>query len=291
MEEIIFNQQLGAVESEMTGTAREYPDMDPEARRECQDRLDQTVKTLLKIKKDLAEAADNADPDARVVRVLRMETRWEATTRDFVRSFDLCDHSRQASFIKPDAIQLFTEKNYRLDQSGKMLPGAVDEWYLKFGSEKEARRALSLQDFYLQTFDLRTNEPRARRGNLVQFAKPVQSSAVRATFRKIGALVERIREIEKELLNMGAVYEYGVYKPDPNKYLDKAWLTENIKNTKRTREAGKSLDHHAYAPLKHRKLVDTAVFMARAKKLYDEECDCLITLREFQINGGVEFDF
>jgi hypothetical protein len=54
----------------MTETAREYPDMDPEARRECQDRLDQTVKTLLKIQKDLVKA-DKADPDAKVLLVVR----------------------------------------------------------------------------------------------------------------------------------------------------------------------------------------------------------------------------
>jgi hypothetical protein len=290
-----FNQQLGAVESEMTGTVSEFPDMDPEAKRECQERLNKTVETLLKIQKDLMEA-DKADPDARVVRVLRMETHWKATTGDFVRSFEdtrisgSIPDAKQASFIKPDAIQLFMEKNYRLDQSGKVLPGAVDQWYLKFGSEKEARHALSLQSFCLQTFDLQTNQPRNKCGNLVQFAKPVQTFAVRATFRKIGPLIERITEIQNELQGMGAVYDCGEYKPDPNKYIDKAWFTACISGLKRTREAGMSLDHNAYGPLKHRKPIDTAAFMARVKKLYNEECDCLIALREFQLNG-VEFDF
>jgi len=272
-----FNQQLGAVESEMTGTAREYPDMDPEARRECQDRLDQTVKTLLKIQKDLVKAAD---PDAKVLLVVGMHSSWEVTAGDFVSSFAKARGS-SISGLNLASIEPFKEKNYMLDESGKVLSCAVDEWYIRFGSEKEARNVLGLQRFVLSA---------SGEGRSVNFTKPVRPFADRATFRKIGVLVKRIREIEKELLNMGAVYDCGKYIPDPNKYIDKACFTEIFTRTKRTREAGISLNHHAYAPLKHRKLVDTAVFMARTKKLYDEECDCLITLREFQING-VEFDF
>lgn len=271
-----FNQQLGAVESEMTGTAREYPDMDPEARRECQDRLDQTVKTLLKIQKDLVKA-DKVDPDAKVLLVVQTRPGWEVTACDFVHSFARA----RISGINPAGIELFKEKNYMLDESGKVLSGAVDEWYIRFGSEKEARNALGLQRFEICL---------SGSGYIVNFGKPVQTFAVRATFRKIGALVERIREIEKELLKMGAVYDCGKYTPDRNKYINKADFTQIMTHVKRIRDAGLSLHHQAYAPLKHRKLVDTAVFMARTKKLYNEECDCLITLREFQFNG-VEFDF
>ena len=59
---------------------------------------------------------------------------------------------------------------------------------------------------------------------------------------------------------------------------------------KRAREHGQSIDRHVYGALKGRKPVDMAKLQAKIKKLYDEECDCLITLREFQVNG-VEFDF
>jgi len=251
--------------------------MDPEARRECQDRLDMTVKTLLKIQKDLVDA-DKADPDAKVVLVVGACLGVEATADNFKQSFV----SARIPGLDPAGIELAVEKNYMLDGSGKVLSGVVNEWYIRFGSEKEARNVLGLQRFVLSGG--------GNVGRIVTFAKPVRSSAIRATFRNIGTLVERIRGIEKELLDMGAVYGSGGYKPDPNKYIDKVWFTQSMTHVKRTRDAGQSLDHQAYAPLKYRKFVDTAVFMARAKKLYDEECDCLITLREFQING-VEFDF
>jgi hypothetical protein len=196
----------------------------------------------------------------------------------------LCNHLQE--HVSPESILLalncFKEKNYMLDESGKVLSGVVNEWYIRFGSEKEARNVLGLQRFVLSGG--------GNVGRIVTFAKPVRSSAIRATFRNIGTLVERIRGIEKELLDMGAVYDCGKYTPDPNKYIDKSCFSAFISGLKRTREAGQIVDRHAYGPLKHRKPVDTAVFMARAKKLYDEECDCLITLREFQING-VEFDF
>ena len=127
-------------------------------------------------------------------------------------------------------------------------------------------------------------------GIAVKFIKPAQSSAMRATFSKINSLAERVEAIGDELKTMGAVWDCDGYKPDPNKFLDKSLLVTSLPGMKRAREAGQSLDRNAYGALKHRKPIDTAKFQAQVKKLHDEECDCLIALREFQVNG-VEFDF
>ena len=108
-------------------------------------------------------------------------------------------------------------------------------------------------------------------------------------FRKIGKLVERVRVIQGELKSMGAVWEGDGYKPGP-KYVDKSWFVTSIAGMKRAREAGLSIDRHVYGALKGRKPVDMAKLEARIKTLYDEECDALIALREFQLSG-VEFDF
>ena len=167
-----------------------------------------------------------------------------------------------------------------LDGSGKVLPGTEDEFYITFRREEDASYVLGLQSLMLRY---------ANAGHPVGFTQPAKSSETRATFRKIGALVERVRAIEGELKAMGAVWEGDGYKPGP-KYLDKSWFVTSIAGMKRAREAGQSLDRHAYGPLKHRKPVDMAKLQAQIKKLYDEECDCLIALREFQVNG-VEFDF
>jgi hypothetical protein len=167
-----------------------------------------------------------------------------------------------------------------MDGTGKVL-GAVQEWYIVFGRKDDACYALGLSNFNL-CFD--------GSGRNVKFIKPAQNSATRATFRKIGPLVERVRAIGEELKAMGAVWDGDGYKPEPNKYLDKSWFVTSLAGMKRAREARQSLDRNAYGALKHRKPLDTAKFQAQTKKLYDEECDCLITLREFQVNG-VEFDF
>jgi hypothetical protein len=82
----------------------------------------------------------------------------------------------------------------------------------------------------------------------------------------------------------------GMPKPADGKYLDKSWFVTNIPGMKRARETGKSLDPGAYKYLKNRKSVDMAKLEAQIKELYDEECDCLISLRQFQVDG-VEFDF
>lgn len=285
-----FNEQLREVEGEMTGKAREYPGMSPEARRECQDRLDRTVRTLVKIQKDLRQADMGEVDGSLVVKVLGINSCYDVKASHFGYSFSQAaleaksrvrstrEREEFIAFI-PDGLVLTKERNYTV-KDGLVIPGAMDEWYVTFSREEDARYAIGLKVLALQC---------EGGSSLVKFVKPDQDAGTRATFRKIGPLVERVRAIEGELKLIGAVWDGGEYKPD-NKYMDKSWFVTSIAGMKRARESGQSLDRHAYGPLKHRKPVDMAKLQAQIKKLYDEECDCLITLREFQVNG-VEFDF
>lgn len=286
-----FNEQLREVEDEMTGKAREYPGMSPEARRECQDRLDRTVRTLVKIQKDLRQADMGEADGSLVVKVLGMNSCYDVKASHFGYSFAQAaveakttrrGRREQGEFIAfiPDGLVLTKERNYTV-KDGLVIPGAMDEWYITFSREEDARYAIGLKELSMHYENSRSP---------VFFVKPEQDAGTRATFRKIGPLVERLKAIENELQVIGVSRDPGMPKPDERKYLDKSWFATSIAGMKRAREAGQSLDHHAYYPLKHRKPVDMAKLQAQIKKLYDEECDCLITLREFQVNG-VEFDF
>ena len=275
-----FYQQLSAVKGEITTSMTEFPDLSPEAKRECQKKLDQTVKTLLKIQKDLVEA-DKPDPDARVVQVLGLNAQFGAKASDFEHSFSSAKgHPKMNPGFISDGLLLTMERNYMLDGSGKVLPGTEDEFYITFRREEDASYVLGLQSLTLRYANV---------GRTVGFTQPAKNLETRATFRKIGALVKRVRAIEGELKAMGAVWEGDGYKPGP-KYVDKSWFVTSIAGMKRAREAGLSIDRHVYGALKGRKPVDMAKLEARIKTLYDEECDALIALREFQLSG-VEFDF
>jgi len=278
-----FTQVLEEVEKDAIGTTQEFPDLTPEARKEVRKRLDQTVESLLKMQRDLKQI-DGGGVDARTVQVVGLHSGWGVKGSDFEDSFakihgNLRRHERDQVVI-PAKLNLNMEHNYKLDVTGRVV-GAVEEFYLTFRSEEDVCYALGLMDFTLYF---------SGTGRQVKFAKPAQSSATRAMFRKIGKLVERVRVIEGELKSMGAVWDGEGYKPDPNKYLDKSWYVTSLAGMKRAREAGQSIDRHAYGPLKQRKPLDVLKFQAQTKKLYDEECDCLMALREFQVNG-VEFDF
>lgn len=121
-------------------------------------------------------------------------------------------------------------------------------------------------------------------------AAPALNGATRATYRMIGGLVLRLREIEAELKKMGAVREYNS-RPTPGKNcLDRSYFAKGVPEWKRARAAGIMLDHHAFAPLKHCKMVDTQKLQSRMDALYNEECDVLIRLREYQLDG-IEFEF
>ena len=260
------------------GLFKSFPDLSPEAQKDVRERLEQTVATLLKLQRDLKQVDCGDGVDARTVQVVGLHPGWKVTASDFGKSFSV-QNGRKTAFV-PDGLALTTENNYMMDGTGKVL-GAVQEWYIVFGRKEDACHALVLCDF---------NVSFAGTGRNVKFIKPAQSSATRATFRKIGPLVERVRAIDEELKTMGAVRDGDGYKPDPNKFIDKSWYVTSLAGMKRAREAGQSLDRNAHGPLKHRKPLDTAKFQAQVKKLHDEECDCLIALREFQVNG-VEFDF
>jgi hypothetical protein len=182
-----FSQQLCEVEKEASEGALEFPELSHEARKECQERLDQTVKTLLKIQKDLV----NADPDARTVCVVGLDARYKVHASDFTKSFarvaeGLGRNNQDQAFI-PHGLDLTMECNYMVDGTGKVLSGAVDERFITFEREKDACRALRLDAFSLRHDGC---------GTTIKFIKPVQSSVTRATFRKIGVLVERVRAIE-----------------------------------------------------------------------------------------------
>jgi hypothetical protein len=130
-------------------------------------------------------------------------------------------------------------------------------------------------------------------GVAVKFGKPIRDLVTRETYREIGMLVDRIKEIGKELQTIGAVRENGFGPPKlSDKYAERSYYIQNdtLAAWKRTRAAGYSLEYHPYMLLKHKRPIDTAKINSRIKALYNEECDALIQLREFQING-IEFEF
>lgn len=280
-----FRQQLLDVEEHAIETSREYYELSPEGRRECREHLDKTAKTLLKIQKELmdAEKAD-LDPDSRVVQVLGISENRGVRSSDFRRSFEashvnMRNHEKDLMWI-PGHFKVTNEYNYELDKDFKFKP-AVEQIFLTFDHVKDAYHALSLKNFHMTIKGIV--------GVPVKFVNPAQNSGTRETFRKIGCLVYRVKEIEEELKSLGAVSEYGRPKPPPT-FFDKAYFGEMLPQWKRVRAAGQALDHHAFMPLKCRKPVDMKSLQARLDALYNEECDALIQLREFQLNG-IEFEF
>lgn len=271
-----FKQQLHEAELQAAQLTCDYPSLPLDQQRDCMVKLEQTLKLLSKIREDLVDA-EKRESGVFTVQVLGLYSGCDIEASDFGRSFS--EQNGRKTAFNPTGLTLTMENNYIYQGTGNVW-GAVQEWYITFGREEDACYSLGLEKLILSY---------KGNGRSVKFSKPAQSSATRATFRKIGPLVERVRAIGEELKTMGAVRDGDGYKPDPKKYLDKSWFMTSLAGMKRAREAGKSLDRNAYGPLE-RKPVDTAKFQAQTKKLYDEECDCLIALREFQANG-LDFDF
>ncbi len=113
---------------------------------------------------------------------------------------------------------------------------------------------------------------------------------MRATYRTIGGLVQRLRDIEAELKQMEVVREYNSRPTIAKNCLDRSLFAERVPEWKRARAAGTMLDHNAFVPLRHYKMVDMQKLQSRMDALYNEECDVLIRLREYQLDG-INFEF
>jgi hypothetical protein len=102
-------------------------------------------------------------------------------------------------------------------------------------------------------------------------------------------LVQRLRDIEAELKQMPT--SEGKTRPTPASHcLDRSFFADLVSKSKRARATGTMLDHNAFVPLRHYKMVDMQKLQSRMDALYNEECDILIRLREFQLDG-IHFEF
>jgi hypothetical protein len=270
---VAFKKQLSEVKDEVDKTSSNYPDLSPEGKRECKEMVEKTLETLSKIKKSL----EDADPDVKTLQLAGYQCgpmNPEDISRQIMANLKM---RRTRNHDDKDEIvieKISTEENFVHDESFKLR--RINECFIRFNTAYSADYVLGLQ---IPFFSGR-----------ITLSKPNQTAATRATYRKIGNLVTRIKEIEDELNKLGAVRECNSRPNPPQHFVDRSAFVELLPKWKRAREAGTIFDHHTYAPLKHYKMVDRQSLQARMDTLYNEECDTLIQLREFQL-GGVEFDF
>jgi hypothetical protein len=216
-----------------------------------------------------------------------------ATAEDFRRSFkDFADRCAMSTRSNPnpdlskillsDNIKSFhVEKNYKLDANLKLQP-AVNEWFLEFRKAGDARNALKLGEVQLNFM--------TTCGCIIKFIKPSQDFATRATFRKIGALVDRLKEIDEEYEALGAVRQgYGMPGMRGG-FLDYGYLLDPncLSKWEGILASGGVLDHNAYGALRANP-VDMNRRIQTIKTLYNEECRILIDICKFRAVDRIEF--
>jgi hypothetical protein len=178
----------------------------------------------------------------------------------------------------PDYFLVSTESNYILSENGHL--SSVKEYFLHFYNDDNAAYVLGLEAIRLPLV-----------GNItanIKFAKPARDAATRKLWRTIGQLIERVKAIDDELAEMGAVRELGHDMPSlPKNVLDMSFFSDKdtLPAWEATRALGGSLGYRAYTYLRNYTPVNTAPLQARIKQLYDEQCDALLVLRKHQISG------
>jgi hypothetical protein len=270
-----FVRDLTQIQDEAVG----YLDMHPDGKRKCLDHLGHTIQTLKKIENDLLKASDDELSSTKILQVLwRGHDTVTFTKKGFVDAFQRV--WRQGN---PEIQSVEMQDNYKLDAEKHLSP--IRMCFVRFSTEEHACNALGMK-----TLQIKADSPGGGVCMNVEFILPVHSQSRHTLLRRVGGLIKRLHDIDLELKQIGATREGGVVPTLSPKFVDKAWFVSTLEKSKKARAAGFSLDHHSYAPLISMKPVDTALLNAQIKKLYGEECDIIIELREHQLNG-LDFNF
>ena len=275
----------------MGGIAREYPDLSPEDQAQCLERVKQTMAVLGRIQRDFQKDVSRHSNVLQIIG-LDAETSVLATARNFENSFMEGVPAMRGSHGR---LVVLMETNYTPDHTGRLQK--TDDVFVQFHRDSDMDYAFGLKSLYLRVPN-GERPPQTASGRTihqcqVKLVPPPRTAAKRKTFREIGALVESLGAIEEEYRAMGAERRDWA-KPElkPGRFIDRAWLlrSEMMPRWKCMRSAGHALDHNAFAALRRGKIVDIGACQARIDALYNDECDILIKLREFQLEG-FEFDF
>jgi hypothetical protein len=288
-----FTRDLRKIQVETEDEARVYREMPQEGKQKCLVSLQQTIQTLQKIQKDLkSEASGNPDPT--LIQVLWSGNQMVRFTKDgFTKGFE--DMNRRVQFgvrlpVTPilSIASVDMKDGYILD-SEKFLK-ATCMCFVKFSTEEDAYMALGIKNVSVRHQPTETTPGILGGSHVVEFVQPAHSQAALAEFKYIGGLLQRLEDINKELTDIGAVRVHGGMPELSTGLIDRAWYLAGLEEFKMARAAGMSLNHHVHGPLAGKKPVDTEALKVHIKRLYDEECDVLIQLREFQLNG-TDFNF
>jgi hypothetical protein len=277
-----FQQQLAEAELTLAQNTAAFPDLSPRSQEACKTRLQQALALMHKLQADL----DGGGGGGVEVQVTGLQCVLEHIVLGDIK------YSFERTKWSPERFTLDVELNRdtvvlkRNLKHKERIQAPEKQVFLTFSRSSDA-------DHVLQMDNLPLSYPGTRCGPSIAFIKPIHDSATRAAWREIATLSERIKAIEYELLAMGAVREFGsMPKPDPKKYIDKSWFVTNLPEAKRLRASGASLDRNHYGVLKSLAPIDAVAVQARMTALYNEECDALLVLRQYQLSDkGYDFTF
>lgn len=278
-----FARDLGKIQTKVEDEAHAYKDMTPEGKRKCVEDLENAIQTLWKIKKNLKET-DDCSSDKNLVQVIWKERNiLTFTKQDFEKAFSELNSRRRQPVYDPRIKSVTMQDNFKLDSDKTLQPTRM--CFIEFSTEEDVSMALGLKGL-----NVHVNMSSGCWGVGVEFIHPTQSSSTHKTFSIIGNSLARLQEIDGELKKIGAIRRQGGMPELGPTLIDKAWYLAKLQEAKKIRAAGQSLDLQIHGPMAGVKPVDSKALMLLIKQLYDEECDILIMLREYQLNG-MDFEF
>jgi hypothetical protein len=282
-----FEHGLADAKAKREEAASTYADMPPEGKRRCMQGLVDTIASLQKMQKDLlrADHRGRVKDESNVLQVVLRGAQEKIvfTQKLFTDAFvhRLLQNPDALPGPVPCIVDVSIESNFEIDSNQYLQPKRMH--YVEFSSKDETQMMLGLKALAL-------GPDFSPKGPVVEFVRPVMPAGKRTLLRHIGARLARLASIDTELKGLGAVREYGTVPSLGPCHVPLSEYRQSLESCKRLRASGLSLGHHEAASLFRGAPVDADAIRARIKALWDEECDIVIELREYQLDG-VGFKF
>ncbi len=212
-------------------------DMSVDEKRQYLEILRTVVQEAGAMEKDLNKSVESNDHEGMVLQMRGQFTRDAKgdfllpSAEEIQAGLVRIGRTNPSLFLMVDftVVGIFSEKNFNYIRQSTQSPNQLfqeEEVFLKLGSIEQASYILGLS--YGVAFDIYSNSPNRHKSNF-QFSLPSQDTVTRAVYRTIGGLLTRLKRVNDELKQLGAVPGRGGIPVLPEHFVQTDEFDETVR--------------------------------------------------------------
>lgn len=175
--------------------------MSTEEKKKHHDTLMGVLQMVNTMQNDLKKSMDDSGHEGMVLQMRGKSGYAFIPSADEIQAAFVARNQRVVFGAEVNVKLVSVEENFNYVKAGLKSPNYLlkeKEIYVKFESAEQASRVLRIGDYLHVKINANQQAP-------FQFFAPRQSTTIRATYRTIGDLIIRLREVDQQLKSLGAI--------------------------------------------------------------------------------------